>query len=291
MHVGGSLSAAEPARIVLAAAAGGLGAVALREAFLATPAAGRWLADAVEPLRRAGREGYAPTDLERRRLALVGALAMLAAGALILGPAPAPLLAAAGPAAAGWAIARRRSDYRRAVERGLPQAAVAVADALASGRSARAALADAAGALEGPAAREMSRIRAELALGAPTRHALAQLRRRMRSGRVDSFAAAVLSQQLAGGDLATLLRRFAAAAADRDRTEADARSATAQARFTGLLVVAMPVGAALFAELLEPGFVGDLLSEPASATLLSIAAGFQLAGFAAIRRLSRVAAT
>jgi tight adherence protein B len=280
--------AAEPARIVLAAAAGGLGAVALREAFLATPAAGRWLADAVEPLRRAGREGYAPTDLERRRLALVGAIAMLAAGVLILGPAPAPLLAAAGPAAAGWAIARRRSAYRRAVERGLPQAAVAVADALASGRSARAALADATDALEGPVAGEMSRIRAELALGAPTRDALAQLRRRMRSGRVDSFAAAVLSQQLAGGDLATLLRRFAAAAADRDRTEADARSATAQARFTGLLVVAMPVGAALFAELLEPGFVGGLLSEPGSATLLSIAAGFQLAGFAAIRRLSRV---
>ena len=36
------------------------------------PAAARWLAAAVEPLRRAGREGYAPTELERRRLAVVG---------------------------------------------------------------------------------------------------------------------------------------------------------------------------------------------------------------------------
>jgi tight adherence protein B len=167
--------------------------------------------------------------------------------------------------------------------------ATAVADALASGRSARAALAAAATALEGPVAREMARVRAELAVGAPTRDALAALRTRMRSHRVDSFAAAVLSQELAGGDLATLLRRFAAAAADRDRTEADARSATAQARFTGLLVVAMPAGAALLAELLEPGFVGGLLSEPASATLLAVALGFQLAGFAAIRRLSVVA--
>jgi len=105
---------------------------------------------------------------------------------------------------------------------------------------------------------------------------------------VDSFAAALLSQQLAGGDLATLLRRFAAAAADRDRTEADARSATAQARFTGLLVAAMPAGAAMLAELLDPGFVGGLFSNPASATLLAIAAALQLAGFAAIRRLSRV---
>jgi Flp pilus assembly protein TadB len=50
----------------------------------------------------------------------------------------------------------------------------------------------------------------------------------------------------------------------------------------------MPAGAALLAELLAPGFVGGLLSEPASATLLVVAAALQVAGFAAIRRLSRV---
>jgi tight adherence protein B len=276
--------------VLLAAAAGGLAAVAVREAALATPAAGRWLATALEPLRRAGSEGYAPTEAERRRLSLVGALALAAAGLLVLGPGPAPLLAAAGPAAAGWIVARRRAAYRRAVDRGLPEVAISVADALAAARSGRAALAAAATSLEGPPATEMQRVRAELALGAPTRTALAGLRRRMPSPRVDSFAAALLSQQLAGGDLATLLRRFAAAAADRDRTEADARSATAQARFTGLLVVAMPAGAAVFAELLEPGFAGGLLASPGSATLLSLAAGLQLASFAAIKRLSRVGA-
>src|SRR5207248_7558972 len=104
-------------------------------------------------------------------------------------------------------------------------------------------------------------------------------RGRLRSPRSDSFAAALLSQQLGGGDLAGLLRRFAAAAAERDRVAADARSATAQARFTGLLVVAMPSGAALFAELIHPGFVSGLLRNEASLALLAIAAGFQLAGF------------
>ena len=69
---------------------------------------------------------------------------------------------------------------------------------------------------------------------------------------------------------------------------ADARSATAQARLTGMLVVAMPTGAALFAELVEPGFVSALLSNPASAALLAAAAALQLVGFAAIRRLSRI---
>ena len=86
------------------------------------------------------------------------------------------------------------------------------------------------------------------------------------------FAAALLSQQLAGGDVALLMRRVAAAAAERDRMASDARAATAQARFTGLLVVAMPTGAALFAELIEPGFVGRVLSDPVASVLVLFAA-------------------
>jgi tight adherence protein B len=110
----------------------------------------------------------------------------------------------------------------------------------------------------------------------------------MRSERVDAFAAALLSQRLSGGDLAGLLRRFASGAAERDRAAEDARSATAQARFTGLLVVAMPTGGALFAELLEPGFLAKLLGSTASAAMLGLAAALQLVGFLAIKRLSRV---
>jgi tight adherence protein B len=206
----------------------------------------------------------------------------------VAGPWPAPILAVAGPAAAASAVARRRARYRRAVERGLPEIAVAVADALSGGRSVRGALAAAAGSLDGAPAVEMHRVRADLELGASTGEALGALRCRLRSARVDSFAAALLSQQLGGGDLAGLLRRHASAAADRDRVAADARAATAQARFTGLLVVAMPTGAALFAELIEPGFLARILSDPAATVLLALAALLQAGGFAAIRRLSRM---
>jgi tight adherence protein B len=274
--------------VLLAALAGGLAAVAVREAALASPAVGAWLLAAIEPLRRAGREGYTPTEAERRRLAAVGTGALLVAALYLVGPGPAPLAALAGPGAAAWAVARRRARYRSAVERGLPQVATAVADALTGGRSVRAALSSAAGSMEGPPACELARLRAELDLGASTSEALTALEARLRSERVSSFAAALLSQQLGGGDVAGLLRRFAASAAERDRAAADARSATVQARFTGLLVVAMPAGTALFAELVQPGFVGSLLQNGTSATLLAAAAAFQLAGFASIRRLSRV---
>jgi tight adherence protein B len=282
------VSGATAVPVMLAALAGGLAAVAAREAVLATPAFARWLAAAVEPLRRAGREGYDPTEDERRRLALVGAGALLAIALLIAGPVPASVAAAAGPAAASIAVRRRRAGYRERVERGLPEIATALADALAGGRSVRGALAAASASLEGPPAVEMARVRADLELGSSTAEALSALQRRVRSSRVDSFVAALLSQQLGGGDLAALLRRHAAAGAERDRVAADARTATAQARFTGLLVVAMPTGAALFAELIEPGFIGRLLETPASLVLLIASAALQVAGFAAIRRLSRV---
>jgi tight adherence protein B len=276
--------------VLLAAAAGGAAAVALREAVLASPAAGRWLARALEPLLRAGREGYAPTGRERRRLAALGAAALLGVGLLIVGPLPAALLALAGPGIAAWTLTARRTRYRSAVEGGLPGIAAAVADALAGGRSVRGALIGAAASVEGPPAAELARIKADLELGVPTGEALVGLQRRLRSTRVDAFVAALLSLKLGGGDLAGLLRRFASAAAERDRVAADARSATAQARFTGLLVVAMPAGAALFAELIEPGFVRALLSDTVSVALLAVAAAFQVAGFAAIRRLSRIEA-
>ena len=189
---------------------------------------------------------------------------------------------------AAWAISSRRRRYRAAVERSLPEVATAVADSLAAGRSLRASLPAAAAYLDGPPAAELARLGAELDLGAGTAEAVAAWRARMRSERVDAFAAALLSQRLAGGDLAGLLRRFAAGAAERDRVAEDAKSATAQARFTGLLVVAMPTGGALFAELVQPGFLAKLLGSPAAAILLALAAGLQAIGFVAIRRLSRV---
>ncbi len=275
--------------IVLAAAAGGMVAVGVREAAAASPAVAGWLAAAVEPLRRAGSEGYTPSGEEQRRLAVLGSVVLLLSALTLTGPGPLAVIAVAGPAAAGWAVTSRTRRYRRAVERRLPEIAVAVADALSAGRSVRGALTSAARSLDGPPAAEMARLAADLSLGASTAEALGSLRERLRSQRLDVFCAALLSQQVAGGDLATLLRRYSEATAERERIAEDARAATTQARFTGLLVVALPGGAALFAELLEPGFTARLIADPAALLMLALAAAFQVGGFLAIRALGRVA--
>jgi Flp pilus assembly protein TadB len=274
--------------ILLAAVGGGLLAAAARDGLASLPALADWLNDAIEPLRRAGREGYLPTDSERRRLALLACFALPGVALLALGPGPAPLFALGGPLAAGWAVSVRRTRYRRRVEAQLGAVATAVADGLAAGRPARSALAVAAQPLDGPAAAEMSRVRADLELGVPTAKALTRLRARLDSAPVDSFCAAILTNHVAGGDLAGLLRRFAAAANERESIAREARGATAQARFTGLLVVAMPAGAGLLAELAHPGFLAATARSPAAVVMLAVAALLQVAGFLAIRRLGAV---
>jgi tight adherence protein B len=274
--------------VLVGAAAGPLFALAGREALLASPAAVGWLRNALEPLRRAGHEGYAPSTVERRRLAALAALSALVAGWFFAGVEVALPLTVAGPALAAWAVSARRRRYRLAVERALPAAALAIADSLTAGRSLRASVPAASSSLAGACAVELNRLGAELDLGASIADAIEAWRRRMSSARVDAFAAALLSQRLAGGDLAGLLRRFADGAAERDRAAEDAKAATSQARFTGLLVVAMPTGGALFAELIEPGFLAKVLAAPVAAIMVVLAAALQLAGFVAIRRLSRV---
>jgi tight adherence protein B len=265
-----------------------LAGAALRELALASPRALRWLVQAVDPLLRAGREGHIPTTLERRKLAILGTASLMASGWLVAGWRLALVLGIAGAAVAAWAVARRRDRYRRAAASGLPSLSRAIADGLAGGRSLRGALAPAAASVEGAIAAEIAQVVAELELGASTSSAIEGLRRRLKSSAADAFAATLLSPRLGGGDMALLLRRYAEATAERTRLLEDTRAATAQARFTGVLVVAMPTGAAVFGELVDPGFISSLVSSSAALALLAAAVAMQAVGFVAIRRLSAI---
>jgi tight adherence protein B len=127
-----------------------------------------------------------------------------------------------------------------------------------------------------------------LALGARTEDVLEGLRRRARAPAWDTIVAAILLQRDAGGDLAGLLRSIAAGLEEAARVEADARSATAQARFTAWLVALLPIGAALLAELAKPGYVGALLRAPLAPWLLGAAAVCQLLACGLVRRIAAV---
>ena len=265
-----------------------LGGLVLSPALSRAP---RWAgggAALVDVLVRAGREGRDPGAAERRRLLVGVSVGALVAGAITVGPLAGLALSAAGP----WAVARllraRRRRYRSAVDAGVAQASLAIADAIGGGRSLRAALGGAAGGLGGAMGHELRRTGAELEAGAATDDALEAMRSRVRSPRMDTLVAACVLQRRAGGDLAGLLRESARAMEDQARLEDEVRSATAQARFTAMLVVLMPVGGGLLAELASPGWFLGLWSSFLTAWLVGIALVLQLAAAVLTRRLGRV---
>jgi tight adherence protein B len=279
--------------VALAGLAGALAVAGVWEAVAAIEqaSAARAIARVLGPLRAAGADGREPSSAERRRLAVVGAATLLGAGWLIAGPVVGAALATAGPWAVRRLVLARRRRWRADLARAAPAAARALADALAGGNAVRGAVAVAArdGGVPGPAGAELRAAAHGLALGDRTDDVLERLRRRAADPAWDAIVAAVLLQRDAGGDLARLLRTIAERLEEGARAEADARSATAQARFTAWLVTLLPAGAAVLAELGQPGYLGSLLRAPATASMLVGAAALEAVAIVAIRRIARVA--
>lgn len=245
---------------------------------------------ACEAVLRLGREGREPGAVERRRLLAGGALVALTAGLLVLGPLLGLLVGALAPSAVARVLRSRRDAYRRALERDAPAIALAVADPLSAGHSLRGALHLAAAGLSGAGGAELGRLARSLAAGQPTEQALEALRARCGTPSIDTLVAAWLVHRRSGGDLAELLRGLARAFEDGQRLEDEVRAATAQARFTGVLVVLLPLGGALLAELAAPGFLAGLAGSPLTTWLVACALVLQAIAVALIRRLGRVAA-
>jgi tight adherence protein B len=235
---------------------------------------------------RAGREGVAPSAPERRRLVAVAAFALAAAGWCMGGPVAAALAAVAGPAPAMGAVRARRRRFSHALAEAAPSVARALADALSAGHSVRGALALVAGGVTGPAGHELRAAAHALRLGAPTGAVLERLRRRAATPAWDTMVAGILLQRDAGGDLPALLRDLAEALEAAARQDRDALAATAQARFTARIVLALPIGAALLAELGSPGFITRLVANPVSALFTCFALGLQVVALACVRRLA-----
>lgn len=251
-------------------------------------APGRLLAGWLEPFIRTIDEGHVPNLRERVGLScFLGAIAVIA-GWSLGGPLVAGLLTASVPLAVASLIARATVRYRLTVDRGLPEAARALADGLSAGQSPRAALATVARGLDGEVGFELDLVSRDLTMGLPTGEALGRMARRIGTVRVDAFSGAITSLTLSGGDLAGLLRRFADGAVERDRMADEARTATAQARFTGFLVAALPIGAGLFIELTGMDLFASVGSSGVALALLVAALVLQAFGFMVISKVARV---
>jgi tight adherence protein B len=225
--------------------------------------------------------------VRRRRLRFVAGIAGFTSGLVLFGLEAASLLCAVGAWGAPRLVAARRARRGRRVEEGAAAAALALADSLSAGASARGAMAVAAARLDGPIADELRRTAWELDVGAGTDAALARMQRRSASRGVALIVAAMQVQRRCGGDLVRVLRGVAAALEDDRRTREEARATTAQARFTAVVVAGLPVCGIVLGAVASPGLPGRMIASPVGVGLLVASLGFQAVGLWAIRRFAR----
>ena len=247
---------------------------------------GEELGSTMDLLREVG-SARAPLPRARvRRLRVTAAVAGGLAGAVVLGIRGSLLVAIV----AGWLAPRlaelRRERYGRRLDEGCAAAAFALADAVSGGASMRASVAIAARRVRGPIARELSRTGWELEMGAATEAALDRLRARSVSRAVTLIVAAMQVQRRSGGDLPRVLRDVGTALEQERRLLDEARTATAQARFTAVVVIALPVCGVALGALASPGLVGRMTASPVGIGLLVAALALQVSGAVLIRRLA-----
>lgn len=278
--------------VLLGAAAGALGVLALFDALTAIDGRGtlRVLERLLAVPRGAGRDGRGLGADDRRRLAITAAAALCGGGWLVLGPAGALACGLAGPPAALLVVAARRRRWRAAAAADAPAAARALADALGGGHGLGRALGLAVrdGAIGGAGRSLLAAAFGAIELGAPTAEALRELARRAGPGPWPALVAATLLHRDAGGDLARLLHGLADDLDVIARAAAEARSASAQARLTARIVVMLPLVGAVLGELASPGTLGAVLADPLARLLVLGAGALELLALLAVRRIAVV---
>ncbi len=220
------------------------------------------------------------------RLRVAGAVGAAAAAWIVLGVRAAAAFAVAGAWAAPRFASVRRARHGRRLDEHAASAARAIADAVAGGVSIRRSVTVAARRLGGPIAQELRRTSWELEMGAVTEAALERLRVRSGSRGVGLIVAAMHVQRRAGGDLPRVLRDVAGALEEEQRVLEEARAATAQARFTAAVVIALPLFGIAIGALASPGLPSRLTGTAVGAGLLGTALALQVCGVLAIRRLA-----
>ena len=182
--------------------------------------------------------------------------------------------------ASAWVVPGRgiRSDDLADAIRGL-------AAELAAGRTLDRALARVGSSLTTATGTAFARAAPRVARGEPIGPSLA---RELSQSRRASYACAALDLHAqTGGDLGRLLRGMATTRDERRRVDAEIRALTAQARFTSVIVPALPVAGLLLLAVVDSDGATRLFTSDAGIAIVGIALALDVLGAWLIRRVSQ----
>ena len=256
------------------------------KAFLVQPSA----------LDDAGELSSSPTPVEHVLAVLSassGIVLLMAAGAsgalvsLVVGWTLGLVLAIA-TLGLGGVLALRRVSRRDQMDQQLVSALELMASAMESGYSIQQALERVVRDAPDPIASQFARVSRAIELGTPLEAALIHLAERVGGENFEFFATITAMQHRIGGDLPTLLTSLATRIRERLALKAEMQALTAQARYSGWVLIALPFAVVGLLLVANPGYLAPLIWSSAGRNMVLFAATLLVAGLATIRAISRV---
>lgn len=144
-------------------------------------------------------------------------------------------------------------------------------------------------AREGPApvAQEFDRVVREIELGSHLIEALSGLYRRIKTQDTRLFMMAVLIQLEIGGNIGELFDKIAITIRERLALRREIKALTAQARASGIVLIALPFILMVVLNILKPGYFNPLLQDEGGRKMIALASLSLCVGAAIISKLTQ----
>jgi tight adherence protein B len=186
-----------------------------------------------------------------------------------------------------YASHMRAKRFQKFEER-FPEAIDTLARAVRAGHAFTTALELIANEVAEPVAGEFRQLYEEQKFGLPVREALVNLTERVPLVDVKFFVTAVMLQRETGGNLAEILDGLSYVIRERFKILRQVRVHTAQGRLTMVLLMALPPVIVLTMQIMNPGFIRPLFTEPLGHAFIVAGITLQTIGYFFIRKIIRI---
>jgi tight adherence protein B len=185
-------------------------------------------------------------------------------------------------------VRRKKAKRTLQFESLLPEAIDLMGNALKAGFSLESALSMVAKEIPDPLGIEFAVAFEEQNLGVSLADALTNMKNRVESEDLGLLITAILIQKKTGGNLVEILEKIGSTIRERFRLKREVRIFTAQGRFSGFVLVLLPIVMTFIILAVNPDYLKTLLVEPAGNYLLGAAIIMQLLGIWVIRRIVNI---
>lgn len=187
-----------------------------------------------------------------------------------------------------WFVKKKIRDRVNAFNEGLPDMLTTIIGSLRAGFSFPQSLQTVVEEGESPIREEIELVLKEMQYGSTLETSLQSLHERMPSKDLELMIQAIIIQRSVGGNLATVLDKIVNTIRDRTKIQRQIITLTAQGRLSGIVIGVLPVVLAMILYLIEPDYIGSLLSHPVGLIMLAGGTVSGVIGFIFIKKITTI---